>query len=287
MTTHLTARPLAAYLRLAKPRGILPHFITAAAAMFMVAGDMPRASTLGFTLMGGGLVAAAANTLNSYLDRDIDALMERTRHRPLPSGQVRPIHALAFAAATGLAGVLILGGLVNWVAAALATAALLYYILPYTLWLKRRTYWSAVIGSGAGALPPLIGWAAVTTQLTLTPFLLSLIIMLWTIPHFWALAVFRRSDYQRAGLAVLPRRGASAWIITCSSLLAGTSLLLAPVAHLGLFYLGAASLLGAGFWYLAIRMKHGEPPPAHRFYAYSICYMALLFGAMIVDRLAF
>jgi protoheme IX farnesyltransferase len=245
--------------------------ITAAAAMFLAAKGAPPAATLLFTLLGGGCVAAAANTFNSYLDRDIDALMARTRHRLLPSGRVRPNHALAFGTSIGLIGVLILSGFVNWAAAMLAVVALVYYILPYTLWLKRRTYWSAIIGSGIGAIPPLIGWAAVTHRIELTPFLLSAIIILWTLPHFWTLAIFRRSDYEQAGLRILPEKGVASWIIACSSLLVATTLFLVPAADLGLFYLGTACFLGVGFLYLALRMNHGEPlRTAWHLYGYSI-----------------
>jgi protoheme IX farnesyltransferase len=231
-------------------------------------------------------VAAAANTFNSYLDRDIDALMARTRHRPLPSGKLRPNHALAFGVSIGLVGVAILGGLVSWVAAMLAVVALVYYVLPYTLWLKRRTYWSVIIGSGIGAIPPLIGWAAVSHRIELTPFLLSAIIILWTIPHFWTLAICRRDDYEQAGLRILPEKRVASWIIACSSLLVATSLLLVPVADLGLSYMGTAGLLGAGFLYLALRMNDGGPLlRAWHLYGYSIFYIAFLFGAMIIDRL--
>lgn len=284
---NVAIRPLNAYLNLAKPRAILPHLITAAAAMFLAAGGAPPVSTLLLTLLGGGYVAASANTFNSYLDRDIDALMARTRHRPLPSDLVKPNQALAFGVGIGLIGVLILSEFVNWAAAMLAVIALVYYILPYTLWLKRRTYFSAIIGSGIGAIPPLIGWTAVTHRIELTPFLLAAIIILWTLPHFWTLAIFRRDDYAQAGLRILPEKGVAAWIIACSLLLVATTLLLVPAADLGPFYAGTACVLGAGFLYLALRMNHGEPlRTAWHLYGYSIFYIAVLFGAMIIDRVA-
>jgi protoheme IX farnesyltransferase len=287
-TKRLTMRPLSAYLSLAKPRAILPHFITAAAAMFLAAQGTLSNATLLFTLLGGGCVAAAANTFNSYLDRDVDALMSRTRHRPLPSSQVTPSGALAFGISIGLIGVLILSSFINWAAALLAVIALVYYIFPYTLWLKRRTYWSAVIGSGAGAIPPLIGWVAVTSRIELTPVLLSAIITLWTLPHFWTLAIFRRDDYEQAGLRMLPEKRAAIWIMACSLLLVAVTLLLVITADLGLFYLGAACLLGAGFLYMALRMNQGDPlPTARYFYGYSIFYIAFLFGVMIIDKLSF
>jgi protoheme IX farnesyltransferase len=281
------AFPLSSYAELTKPKAILPHFITAAAAMVLAAGGAPPVSTLVFTLLGGGCVAAAANTMNSVLDRDIDALMARTSRRPLPSGRVTPGQALVFGVVMGVAGVALLAALVNCVAAMLALVALAYYVLPYTAWLKRRTYWSAIVGSAIGAIPPLIGWAAVTYRLEATPFLLSAIIGFWTLPHFWALVVFRRDDYARAGLRMLPDRGVAAYVIACCLLLVATSLLLAPVARLGLLYMVTACLSGAGMIWLTLRMGGVEAPRrAQRLYTYSVLYIGVLFVAMIFDRLS-
>jgi protoheme IX farnesyltransferase len=280
-------RPLQAYLDLTRPKAVLPHLVTAAAAMFLAAGGVPPAATLLFTLLGGGCVAAAANTFNSYLDRDIDALMARTCRRPLPAGLVRPGPALALGLGISLAGIAILSGLVDLVAAMLAVTALLYYVVPYTLWLKRRTYWSAIIGSTIGAFPPLIGWTVLTHRLGPTPFLLAAIIILWTLPHFWTLALFRRSDYARAGLRILPEKGVPAGIFACSLLMVAVSLFLVPVAGLGPFYTGVAAVTGAVFLYLAPRPKQGYHIwAARRLYGYSIFYIAVLFGAMIIDRAA-
>ena len=274
------------YLSLTRPRSIGPHLLTAAAAMLLAAGPSLSASRLAFTLLGGAFVAAAANTFNSYADRDIDALMLRTRHRPLPSGQVSPNQALVLGASAGLVGVVVLSVLVNWAAAVLAAMALTYYILPYTRWLKRRTWWSTVICSGVGAFPPLIGWVSATQRLEVTPFLLSGIIMLWTLPHFWTLAIFRRADYHLAGLSMAPERGAGVWIVASSVLMVAATLLLAPVAHLGLFYRATAGLLGVVFLGLALPMGRGDSPDrAGRLYRYSIVYIAILFGAVILDTL--
>lgn len=282
---HVAIRSLNAYLGVAKPRTILPHLISAAAAMFLAAQGPPPTSALLFTLMGGACVAAAANILNSYLDRDIDALMDRTQRRPLPAGQLKPHDGLSLAIAIGLVGVTMLGRSVNPVAAALAMAALGYYVFPYTLWLKRNTWWSTVACSGVGAFPPLVGWAAVTHRIELTPFLLGAIIALWTVPHFWTLAVFRRNDYERASLRVLPDKGVASWIIVCSLLLVAASLLLVPVARLGLLYLATAAPLGIGFLYLGFRINQQESlRTAARFHAYSILYLVVLFGSMIIDR---
>lgn len=282
----LAARPVEDYVGLAKPRGILPHLVTAAAAMTLAAGGAPPTSTLVLTLVGGGCVAAAANVFNSYLDRDIDARMLRTMHRPLPTGVVKPNQALAFGSILGLAGVALLSGFVDWLAALLAVEALAYYVLPYTFWLKRRTFWSTVIGSGIGANPVLIGWVAITHRFALAPVLLSAIIILWTLPHFWTLAILRKDDYERAGINVLPKRGVAIWVMVCSSLAVAVSLALVPVARLGLLYAGAACLLGAGLVALAWGLVLDVPRrAAMRLYVYSIFYIAALFGAVIIDRL--
>jgi protoheme IX farnesyltransferase len=288
VATRQTYTPVIDFLRLAKPRAILPHFITAAAAMFLAARGVPNADTLLFTLLGGGCMAAAANTFNSYLDRDIDALMARTRNRPLPSLRLNPNHAIAFGVGISLAGIFILSVFVSWLTALLAIFSLAYYILPYTLWLKRRSHWGVIVGSGAGAITPLIGWVAVTSRLELMPFLLSAIIVLWTLPHFWALAVFRQSDYERAGIRALPPGGVIPWLSVCSLLLVAATLVLGLTADLGLFYLVAAFILGGGFLYLALGLNRTElSAPAHRLYRYSIFYISFLFLAMIADKLVF
>ena len=231
-------------------------------------------------------MAVAANALNCYFDRDLDSMMPRTRHRPLPAGRLKPGQAVAFGAITGSVGLFILGRLVGLLAAGLALSALVYYILVYTVWLKRNTYWGAVIGSGAGALPPLIGWAAVTGRVETTPLLLFSIIVLWTPPHFWSLAIFRHSDYELAGLRVIPAKHAARWIMVCSFLLVSATLVLMPVAGLGWLYLCVALLLGLGLLIMAVRLPRGGAPAARRLYFYSILYLVLIFVAMVADRLA-
>lgn len=276
------------YLRLAKPRAILPHLITATSAMFLAVKGTPPLYTLLLTLIGGGLVAASSNTLNCYFDREVDRRMARTRSRPLPAGRITPQQALTFGIVIGAVGLLILGQFVGLAAAILAFVALVYYVFAYTLFLKWRAPWNVLIGSGVGGLTPLIGWAAVTNRLAATPFLLSAIIILWTLPHFWSLAVFRRTDYEQAGIKALPPKGVTAMIVTSSILLVAVSLLLALAADLGFFYLGVASVLGAGFLYLALRMNRRELlSSAWRFHSYSIFYIAFLFIAMIANEVAF
>jgi protoheme IX farnesyltransferase len=285
---HTSKVALKDYLRLTKPRAILPHFITATSAMCLAVSGLPQLNTLLLTLAGGGLVAAGSNTLNCYFDHELDGRMARTRCRPLPAGRLRPRQALVFGMSTGLVGLVVLGQFVNLAAAILAAAALVYYALIYTLLLKRHTRWSVLIGSGAGAITPLIGWVAVTSRIESTPFILSAIIILWTLPHFWTLAIFRRSDYEQAGLRVLPAGGVNSWIIACSLLLVATTLLFVPAAGLSYFYLGTASVLGSVFLYLALRMSRSKTlQTAWQLYSYSIFYISVLFGAMILDRSLF
>ena len=287
-TSTVTLRRIgyfAGYLDLAKPKSIIAHLITAAAGVVLAAGGRPQVDILVFTLGGGACLAAAANALNSYLDRDIDALMLRTSRRPLPSGRVAPDRALGLGAGLGAVGMLILGLWVNWLSAAIAVAALAYYGL-YTLFLKRRSRWAAVAGSGAGALPPLIGWVAVTNRIEMTPLVLSLMIALWTLPHFWALAIYRREDFERAQLRVMHAKGVFGSIAGCSLLLTAASLLLWRVAHLGPIYLTVASLLGSGLLGLALTLRRGDKTAAaRRLYGYSIAYIAVIFAAMIVDTI--
>jgi len=285
---RLESDTIGRYLSLAKARSILPHLITASAAMFIAVQRIPPVTILFFTLLGGACVAAAANTFNSLLDTDIDALMMRTRHRPLPSGSIHRNQALVFGIVIGIAGVFTLGKFVGWIPAALAVLALLYYVVPYTLWLKRKNYWSAIVGSGAGALPPLIGWWAVTSKIEAAPFLLSVIVILWTLPHFWTLAIVRQDDYERAGINNLPLTGAILWITVSSFLLVAFSMLLKLVANLGLFYIMMAIVLGIVFLILVWQLRRNRPQKYFGYlYRYSIFYIGLLFASIIIDKLWF
>jgi protoheme IX farnesyltransferase len=273
------------YLSLLKPRVVLLHLLTAAAAMFLAAGGFPRLQTLAAVLAGGGLSAGAANALNCYLDRRLDRDMARTRSRPLPAERLSPAGALAFGIACGCLGLVILA-FSSLAAAALALAALAFYVLVYTLWLKRSTSLSAVLSSGIGAAPPLVGWIAVTGHLAATPFLLAIIIALWTPPHFWALALARAGEYKRAGLYVLPRAHPAFWITLFTLLLLLASLALAPVAGLNPFYIAPAAALGLGFVWLALRLNtkaHNES--ARRLYLYSIAYLVAMFALIIASEI--
>jgi heme o synthase len=277
------------YLSLTKPRVVLLHIITAAAAMFIAANGQPPLVILLATLAGGGLMAGASNALNCYFDRDIDRMMDRTSRRPLAAGRVNPGQALFFTLVIALAGFLILDRLVNWQVAGLSAVAMAYYILVYTLWLKRHTYWSSIVGSGAGAFPPVIGWLAVTGHIGLVPFLLFALIVLWTPPHFWSLAIFRRLDYRKAGLSILPVGGATTWIVIFSILLIAVSGLLVPLAGFGYFYQVTAATLGLALLVLAAWLnlpRSGDNlRAAHYLYLFSIFYLVILFGAMMADRI--
>jgi heme o synthase len=279
------------YLALTKLRVVMLHLVTAAAAMFIAAAGAPPASLLIATLAGGGLVAGAANALNCYFDVDIDRAMRRTANRPLPAGRIQQGPALLFALFVAISGLGILEFYVGWLAAVLGLTALLYYIIIYTLWLKRITFWGSLIGSGAGAFPPLIGWIAVTGQVGIVPFILFSLIVLWTPPHFWSLALFRRQDYARAGLAMLPAATGPLWVIVFSLLLVAASMLLIPAAGLGYIYASIALSSGLGLITLALillftsHLREPSPAPsARRLFLYSNIYLLVLFTAMIVDR---
>jgi heme o synthase len=274
------------YLSLTKPRTVLLHLITAAAAMFLASSGWPLISTLGWTLLGGGMLAGASNALNCYFDRNLDKTMERTRRRPLPDGRIDPGLALNFSAILAISGLYILQNFVSWKVALLALAALAYYVPLYTLVLKRHTSWSAVLGSGAGAFPPLIGWVAVNGRIELTPFLLFALVALWSPPHFWALAVYRRREFRRAGLGPMPSGNIANWTMVFSILLIAVSLLCLPLAGLGLVYLAAAAVLGAGFLILSGQLyRKDNRRAAYYLHRYSIIYLMALFTAISMDKL--
>jgi heme o synthase len=273
------------YVLITKPRSIFPHLLTAAAAMFLAVDGLPDMRVLAVTLAGGGIVAAAANTFNSYFDRDIDAMMVRTRNRPLPAGRLASEKALLFGASLAVVGSLILGIGTNWFTAVLAVLALTYYVLVYTLFLKRRTCWSTILGSGIGALPPLIGWLAIRSDITPVPFLLALIVIVWTVPHFWTLAAYRQKDYAKAGLQMAPIKGVEHWVAACAMLLAAMTIILYFISALATSYLMIAGMLNAILLYLAVLNLSKKPHDSVRLYRYSIVYIALLFFSIIVDRM--
>ncbi len=281
---------LRGYVALTKPRIIELLLVTTVPTMVVAARGLPPGWLVLATLIGGTLAAGGANAINMYADRDIDQLMHRTRNRPLVTGVVSPGRALAFAVALEVAAFVELWLLVNPLSAALAVAATLFYVFVYTLWLKRTSTQNIVIGGAAGAVPVLVGWAAVTGRLGWAPIVLFAVIFVWTPPHFWALAVRYRDDYSAAGIPMLPSvapfEHTARQILAYTVALWATSLVLVPVAHMGTIYLAAATVLGAVFvaYALALR-REASSRAAMALFGYSITYVTLLFAAMAVDQL--
>jgi heme o synthase len=277
------------YIALTKPRIISLLLVTTVATMVVAAPEGLALSTVLWTMLGGYLAAGGAGAINHYLDRERDARMARTRARPLVSGKIEPLHGLTFGIALGVLAFVQLALTVNLLAAVLAMAGLLGYVFVYTMWLKPLTPQNIVIGGAAGAVPPLVGWAAATGGLALDSLYPFAIVFLWTPPHFWALSLLIKDDYARTGVPMLPVvRGDEATrrqiVVYAAVLVAFT---LAPVAT-GLFggiYLVAALILGAGFLGLAVRLARSPSRAAAlRLYLSSLAYLALLFAAMAVDR---
>ena len=277
-----------AYLALTKPRIIELLLITTVPAMVLAARSWPGTWLVVATLIGGSLSAGGANAINSYYDRDIDELMRRTSSRPLARSEVEPRNALVFGAILGSAGFLWLWVTTNLLAAALSTAALLFYVFVYTAWLKRSTPQNIVIGGAAGAAPALVGWAAVTGSLAVGAWVLFLIVFYWTPPHFWALAIKYKDDYEKAGVPMLPVvagvEATTRRMLLYTGLMVGVSLLLVPLASMSWVYLVAAVALGAWFLFDTWRVVR-NPRHAMRLFATSTVYLAALFASVVVDVL--
>jgi protoheme IX farnesyltransferase len=281
-----------AYVGLTKPRIILLLLITTVPAMFLAAHRVPSAGLILATLVGGAIAAGSANAINMYLDRDIDELMRRTRRRPLPSHAVKPDDALRFGFVLGAVSFFFLSITVNVLAASLALSAIAFYVFVYTMWLKRTTVQNIVIGGAAGAVPALVGWAAVTGTLAPPAWILFAIVFVWTPPHFWALAMRYRGDYAIAGVPMLPvvkgEDETRRQIFLYSLVLFGTTLLLYPVGHMGPLYLATAVVLGGIFVFRALRLwRDASADRAWGVFRYSIVYLAALFGAVALDALLF
>jgi protoheme IX farnesyltransferase len=273
---------------LTKPRIIELLLITTLPTMIVAQRGLPPVWLMLATLLGGALAAGGANAINMFVDRDIDKLMHRTRKRPLVTGAVAPRNALIFAVSLEVVAFVELWAWVNLLSAVLAISATLFYVFVYTLWLKRTSSQNIVIGGAAGAVPVLVGWAAVTDSLSWTPIVMFAIIFVWTPPHFWALAVKYKEDYQAAHIPMLPAvasfKRTAQEILVYSVILVGVSLLLAWVASLGLVYVVSASALGLGFIGLAVRLwRRATPKAAMQLFSYSITYLTLLFVCMAVD----
>ena len=236
------------------------------------------------------MAAGGANALNMYVDRDIDRLMHRTRNRPLVTGAVRGGEAIVFAVALTVGSFVWLWAFVNLLSAALAAAAALFYVFVYSLWLKRTSIRNIVIGGAAGAVPTLVGWTAVTGSLDWPPLVLFAVIFYWTPPHFWALAIRYRSDYEAADVPMLPAvaglRATARRIVAYTLVLWALTLVLVPVASMGVLYAVAALVLGAGFLALAADvLRRPDPARSMRLFGWSNAYVVLLFGALAADVL--
>jgi len=283
-------RTATAYLKLTKVRIIELLLVTTVPAMVLARRGFPSVWLIASTLIGGTIAAGGANAINQYLDRDIDEIMRRTRHRPLPSHQIEPIRALVFGLALGVVAFIWLATLVNLLAAALAVGAIAFYVLVYTMWLKRSSPQNIVIGGAAGAVPVLVGWAAVTGRVGLPAAVMFAIVFLWTPPHFWALAIRYERDYAAAGVPMLPvvagRQATSRHIVAYTVVLTAVTLSLYPVGRMGLIYLSSAVALGALFIAGAVRLRR-KPSPARAMdlFRFSIVYLALVFASIALDVL--
>jgi len=281
-----------AYLALTKPRIIELLLVTTIPTMFLAAGGFPSWSLVCWTLLGGTLAAGGANVLNCYFDRDIDALMQRTAHRPSATGQISGRNTVIFGIFLSLISVLTLALTVNSLSALLAFVAIAFYVIGYTLLLKRRTSQNIVWGGAAGCMPVLIGWSAVTGSLSWAPVILFMIVFFWTPPHYWPLSLRYKDDYAAAGIPMLPVEQAPAvvakQIILYSWAMVGVTLLLIPVAQMNWIYSVSAVVLGALFIYEAyalqsrVRKDAADLKPMKLFH-WSITYLSLIFLVVGID----
>jgi heme o synthase len=277
------------YVDLMKPHVTVLLLGTTAAAMAIANRGFPPVGLLLATLVGGAMAAGSANCINCYIDRDIDQVMGRTQRRSLPSGRVQPTQALIFGVVLGVAAFLVLTAFVNLLSATLACSAILFYIFVYTLGLKRTSAQNIVIGGAAGAVPVLVGWAAVTNNLSLPAIWLFAIIFYWTPPHFWALSLLIQKDYEKARIPMLPvvmgERETRKQIFLYSLLLLAVTLVLFGMGAMGYFYLVSALTLGGILVYMSIRLLREKTKSwAKTLFWYSNCYLAMIFAAMVIDR---
>ncbi len=283
-------RLLRAYIALTKPRIIEQLLITTVPAMVLAAAGWPSGWLVFWTIVGGSFAAGAANTINMVIDRDIDSLMDRTKGRPLVTGEISPRNALVFAVILQALSLVVLTVAANLLAALLAFGATIFYVGVYTLGLKRRTPQNIVIGGAAGAVPALVGWAVVTNSLSAVAWLLFALVFVWTPPHFWALALRYRDDYAAAHVPMLPViRGVKATtrqMIAYAIVVAAVALSLIWVAQTGWIYAATAAVTSI-LWIAMTIAVHRDPSPkvAMRLFAYSISYLTALSVALVVDEL--
>jgi heme o synthase len=281
---------IADYYELAKPRIIVLLLITTLAAMIMAERGLPPLALTFWTLLGGALAAGSAGALNCVFDADIDAVMRRTMMRPIPQGRVSTANATVYAVALGVIAFAILYLLVDPLAAWLSLAGNVFYVAIYTMWLKRATPLNIVIGGAAGAVPPLVGWAAVTGHIGGPALGLFALIFLWTPPHFWALALMTETDYGKAGVPMMPNvagpERTKREIIYYTLLLVAASVVLYPLHVMGALYTAAAVVLGAIFLYDTLRTwKDPGNLWARRTFRFSLVYLALMCLVMVIDRI--
>ena len=281
---------LAGYIALTKPRIIELLLVTTVPTMFVAERGVPSVWLMVATVVGGTLAAGGANAINMVIDLDIDRVMERTRDRPLVTGAVGSTGAMVFAVSLEVVAFAWLVATVNLLSAVLAVSATIFYVFVYSMWLKRTSTSNIVVGGAAGAVPVLVGWSAVTGSLDWPPVVLFLVVFYWTPPHFWALAIRYRDDYAAAGVPMLPvvagPRATAHRIVGYTAILVVVTVVFSPVAEMGAVYLVAALVLGAAFIALALAVR-ADPDErrAMRLFHYSITYITLLFGAMVVDVL--
>jgi len=273
---------------LSKPLIVALLLVTTYGGLVMGGKEFPSASLTFWTLFGGTLAAAGSSALNQYIDRDLDKNMQRTAKRPLADGRLTPSEGLSYGLALCLLSYYVMAGFVNFLAAFLSLTGIFYYVIFYSVWLKKATVQNIVIGGGAGAIPPMVGWAAATGNLSLAAWILFAIIFMWTPPHFWALAIVRMKDYERAGVPMLPvvegeEKTRKQILIYTIELIVVTLLL--PVFNLtGVFYLVSAVVLGALLFYAAWRVfKSGGNKNAWMMYRWSSMYLAFIFLALMID----
>jgi protoheme IX farnesyltransferase len=279
------------YYELSKPRIIALLLITTAAAMVMAARGVPPFGLLFWTLLAGGLAAASAGAFNCIWDADIDRLMKRTQGRPIPQERISIRDAVIYAVTAGAVSFAIFYWLVNPLAAWLSLAGNLYYVIVYTIWLKRITPLNIVVGGAAGAVPPLVGWAAVTHTIGAPALGLFALIFLWTPPHFWSLALMTETEYGKANIPMLPnvcgKERTKREIVYYTILLVAASLALYPLHVMGAFYFAAAAVLGGIFLFDALRTwrEQSGSQQARKLFRYSLLYLALLCLVMVIDRI--
>ncbi len=280
------------YYELVKPRIIMLLLITTIAAMIMAARGIPNLALLFWTCAGGALAAASAGAFNCVYDSDIDSKMKRTKGRPVPRGAITPNRALAFAMVLGIVSFLLLNYLVNPLAAWLSIGGNAYYVFIYTMWLKRSTPQNIVVGGLAGSIPPLVGWAAVTGTIGWPAIALGVLIFLWTPPHFWALALMTETDYEKAGIPMMPNvhgvRRTKIEMLVYTIVLFAFCLATLPLHIMGPIFFSAALIVGGWFLYDAINvLRHDSRLLARGMFKFSLMYLALMCLAAVIDRVVF